>query len=129
MALLKCNTCGGEFDDLTADGLRYFHACAPLSPAALRDALDAGTVILPARAQRRLDVLALADETLPNPAGTPSRVDLFLATLAIDRPRARNENVDLRKAAAALDDSGKRRATVSRDDLMQATGQGVTTLG
>lgn len=27
---LKCNTCGGEYDDVLSDGMRYFHSCAPV---------------------------------------------------------------------------------------------------
>lgn len=30
MATLKCNACGGEYDDVQADGVRYFHVCPPL---------------------------------------------------------------------------------------------------
>lgn len=27
MARFRCNACDGEFDDVSADGVRYFHAC------------------------------------------------------------------------------------------------------
>jgi hypothetical protein len=30
MALLRCLTCRGEYDDVLPDGTLYFHACAPV---------------------------------------------------------------------------------------------------
>jgi hypothetical protein len=30
MAKLRCNTCQGEYEDRTQDGVRYFHACPPI---------------------------------------------------------------------------------------------------
>jgi hypothetical protein len=27
---LKCGTCGGTYQPIQADGLRYFHACSPV---------------------------------------------------------------------------------------------------
>lgn len=45
--MLKCNACGGVYDPLPADGLRYFHACPPLSVIELTAAVDAGKVQLP----------------------------------------------------------------------------------
>ena len=31
MARYRCNTCGGEYDDLLPDGYLYFHACPPVT--------------------------------------------------------------------------------------------------
>lgn len=30
MSRWRCNTCGGEYDDLLPDGTRHFHACPPV---------------------------------------------------------------------------------------------------
>lgn len=30
MATLRCKSCGGEYQDVSPDGLRYFHVCPPL---------------------------------------------------------------------------------------------------
>jgi hypothetical protein len=36
MARYQCNTCQGEYDELGADGMLYFHACPPLHRARVR---------------------------------------------------------------------------------------------
>jgi hypothetical protein len=46
MARLQCQTCGGEYDDVLPDKLRYFHACPPLSVSELQAAVDDGRVVL-----------------------------------------------------------------------------------
>jgi hypothetical protein len=30
MSRWKCNTCGGEYEDVTPDGYLYFHVCPPV---------------------------------------------------------------------------------------------------
>lgn len=49
---LKCNTCGGTYDDVQADGVRYFHACAPM--------WDAGTEAYVERPNKRDENVPLA---------------------------------------------------------------------
>lgn len=34
MPLMKCNSCGGTYQSVQADGTAYYHACAPLPPTA-----------------------------------------------------------------------------------------------
>jgi len=48
MARVQCNTCGGVYDEILPDGLRYFHACPPLSAVELEQAVNDGKVVLPA---------------------------------------------------------------------------------
>lgn len=48
MARVQCVACGGTYDDVQADGLRYFHVCPPLSSTELAAAVKAGRVELPA---------------------------------------------------------------------------------
>jgi len=31
MALMRCKSCGGEYDPLPTDGVPYFHACPPIT--------------------------------------------------------------------------------------------------
>lgn len=45
MARLRCKTCLGEYDDVQPDGMRYFHACAPVT--------DAQTGVTTERANKR----------------------------------------------------------------------------
>jgi hypothetical protein len=47
MARVQCNCCGAIYDTVQADGMLYFHACAPLSSVELAAAVTAGKVTLP----------------------------------------------------------------------------------
>jgi len=31
MARFRCLTCGGEYDDVSPDGVRYYHTCPPIT--------------------------------------------------------------------------------------------------
>lgn len=44
---LECKCCGGVYDDVQPDGLRYFHVCPPLTRAELDQAVSDGRVALP----------------------------------------------------------------------------------
>lgn len=44
---VRCNACGGTYDQVQADGLQYFHVCPPLSAVELQAAVAAGKVVLP----------------------------------------------------------------------------------
>lgn len=125
---LQCNACGGIYDDVGPDGLRYFHACPPLSVRELRAALEAGTLDLTVREQLALNAAVAADAGVVRTADEASAVDVFLASLTKPRPDARDENVDLAKAAAA--DAHGRRANPDAPDesRMTAVGRGVTRL-
>lgn len=101
MARLHCETCHGEYDDLGADGLRYFHACPPLSPRELREAIDNKTIRLTREQRAQLDAAAKADGATPATEGAPTRVELVLASLQIERPDKRDENVASVKAGSA----------------------------
>lgn len=68
---VQCVSCGGTYDDVTADGYLYFHTCPPLSVAELQKAVDTARVVLP------------ADETVEIAHGLRSYL----------RASARNENV------------------------------------
>lgn len=129
MAFLRCNTCGGRYEDVLADGMRYFHVCPPLTLTELKDGLRDRSIVLPVRAAATVDELTLADLAQPLALDSPSRVDMFLTTLVVERPLLRNENVDLAKAKAALDDRGRRKSGTTDESLVRASGKGVTVLG
>jgi hypothetical protein len=93
IVMMQCRTCGGVYDQVGADGLTYYHACPPLSIAELRDALAKKTLTLSPQQQQRLDAATQLDAQTPLPADSPSRVESFLASLTVERPNKRDENV------------------------------------
>lgn len=68
---VRCNSCDGEYAPIGLDGVRYFHACAPLSPAELEKAVAIGAIVL-----SRLEL-----------------EDALSGRRPIARPLARDENV------------------------------------
>jgi len=106
MATLRCRLCGGIYDDRGADGMLYFHACPPLSPAEVAAAIDAGTIRLQ------------PGETLETAIGT--RV--------FPRPGARDENIDRAKVAATRNPDGSRARGLGDDAIQKAPGAGADVL-
>jgi hypothetical protein len=45
--MVKCNSCGGQYEPVLSDGMEYFHKCPPLSVVELAAAVAAGKVVLP----------------------------------------------------------------------------------
>lgn len=45
--MLECKSCGGRYEPIGADAVRYFHTCPPLSLPELKAAVDRGAVVLP----------------------------------------------------------------------------------
>lgn len=68
---LRCNTCGGEYDELMPDGLRYFHKCPPVVYA----------------------VVVRNKEKVAVPQADVAKDEPIVDYLYIDRPNARDENV------------------------------------
>jgi hypothetical protein len=100
---VQCRACGGVYAPILPDGLRYFHACPPLSAHELAAAVAAGTVVLPK-------------------GETP---DQAVHRRTYPRPGARDENIDRAKATAARDDRGTRTVGVNDEAMMKAPGAGV----
>ena len=71
MARFTCNTCGGRYDDVLADGLRYFHACPPRRRARVR--------------RGAAELVVDLDQVLPG--------DVWLDDVTDERPDRRDENV------------------------------------
>lgn len=94
---LRCNACGGEYDDVLPDGMQYFHVCPPLSVGELEAAVAAGKVQLPAGetaadavTRRTYERANKRDETVePSPdrdkPGRPKRAGAGVTRLP-DRP-------------------------------------------
>jgi hypothetical protein len=128
MAFVRCQTCGGEYDSILADGSQYFHACPPLSAAELRAAVKAGTVTLSKRQQRALDAAIDSDAGLALKLQPAHAVDAFFESITVPRPNARDENIDLAKVEAALDARGVRKPGTTAEAVMKSPGAGVTPL-
>jgi hypothetical protein len=103
--MVECVTCHGRYEPLLPDGTQYFHACPPLAGHELRQGLEDGAIRLSRADQKRLDDAEAADETAPRDAGEPTRAEEVLATIVIERPNKRDENI---RAGQATKDGGSR---------------------
>lgn len=110
--MLTCKSCGGTYDPIGADGMAYFHSCPPLSLPELKAALTGGAVRLSAAFAQRLKAAQDADAARPPDAAGPLAVDELLATIVVERPNKRDENIlggrgddrhDLRAEGAGVD--------------------------
>lgn len=128
MSLVKCKACGGSYQTKGRDGLTYFHACPPLSPADVTAGIAGGTVVLSPVDQARLDAAKAADLVTPVKAGDPTRESLVLGALNVARPGARDENIDLLKARTAADTHKPGAPPIDPTTLQKAPGAGVTVL-
>jgi hypothetical protein len=91
--IVKCGSCGGIYRRRLPDGSEYFHACPPLSAWELKQAIANKSVALSAEDQARIDAAAKFDVEAPVKAGETSNVDRALATIIVERPNKRDENV------------------------------------
>lgn len=80
MEFVTCQSCGGTFAPILADGTQYFHRCAPLSRAELAAAVAAGKVQLPAKetsddaiGRRTYERANLRDENLQGTRGAAAK--------------------------------------------------------
>jgi hypothetical protein len=113
--MLQCVTCGGTYEPLQ-DNVQYFHTCPPLSAAEIARGLADGSVRLARADQAQLDAARTLDQAEPLPAGSATREQQLLATLLIERPNRRDENVtgemdpQTRRAAIKAEGGGTRPA-------------------
>ena len=114
--MLECLTCGGRYEPLLPDGLQYFHACPPLAVHELKAGLEGETIRLSRADAQRLADAEEADRTAPRADDEPTRADEVLATITIERPNKRDENI---RPGAGTKDSGSR---------LKAEGAGVVEL-
>lgn len=91
--MVRCNTCGGVYSPILADGSAYFHRCPPRSRVELAQLIQAGTLAYPPGTNAATFVAA------PTPAGSPipgaflAAADAWLALGSIERANLRDENV------------------------------------
>jgi hypothetical protein len=92
MARLRCDTCAGVYDDVSADGVAYFHVCPPLSAAEIAAALRAGDLTIDAdkAAVALRQPAQLVDE--PRAAFVDRLVQAAADRGALRRPGHRDEN-------------------------------------
>lgn len=45
--MVQCKACGGTYEPIGVDGMRYFHACPPLSAVEIAAKVVAGKLVLP----------------------------------------------------------------------------------
>lgn len=89
----ECQTCGGRYEPVLPDGMQYFHVCPPLAVHELRDALNDGRLRLLPGKMKELQAAQQRDQENPAPLGETTHVDRFLASLVVERPGKRDENV------------------------------------
>lgn len=117
MSRHRCNSCQGEYDDIGADGVAYFHACPPVVIVRVRD--DAGVErTRPLRAFTGIALVASdAARAAAIAAGAdPTTVYVELARRTAPRAGARDENTLRREG-----EGGKIR-------VLKASGTGTTAI-
>lgn len=91
--MVKCNVCLGIYEPMLSDGTQYFHACPPLSAAEIKDGLAKKTLTLTPAQQAAIDAAAKLDADPLAPKLEAPRADLAIASLIVERPGKRDENV------------------------------------
>lgn len=121
----KCNACGGTYEPVSADGVPYFHVCPPSSVADVRAAIKAGHSPLTPGQTKQL----AAFDAIPPPHPTPPDYvppgDVYLQSINVARPQARNENIDpVKWRAAKKDAAGNLDPSVPPDAIIASVGAG-----
>lgn len=121
----QCLACGGTFEPIGRDGVRYFHACPPITGVTVTRAGEKTIVPLVElkpgdllTVQRGKAVIAVLPADL-------LEGDFRLGDVALPRPNARNENIDLAKVKRATTEDGARVTGTRDEDLMVSVGAGV----
>jgi len=100
MSRFRCNSCQGEYDDVAAGGVLYFHACPPVTLVRVR--LDSGIEDeRPLRAWRGFTIASSDAQkaALVDAGGTAALIVVELARADAPRAGARDENT-LRRGGA-----------------------------
>jgi len=115
MSRFRCNTCRGEYDDVGADGVLYFHSCPPVTLVAVTDDKDQARE-LPLRALAGITLVASAEARADaiKADADPSSVYIERARRAAPRKDARDERTLRREG-----EKGERR-------ILYAEGKGRT---
>jgi hypothetical protein len=94
MSRWRCNTCGGEYEDVTPDGYLYFHVCPPI----------------PVHKVKKPDGSIITVE-----GNVPPEMGGVLETTWKERPNMRDENpvLDLNTGKVRVKSEGKGRTPVT----------------
>lgn len=121
--LKRCNTCNGEYEDRSADGMLYFHTCPPITRVRVKRDGEARTVDLgELRASDTVRVLR-NDQPIEILAGELQPTDQRIGDVAREWPDRRDENSALVAGEEEPDDRMPRRRR-----RLKARGRGVTDL-
>lgn len=91
--MLKCKSCGGEYEPKTRDGAAYYHTCPPLLQVRVERAGQWSAVPLAdLRATDAINV-SRAGATVKVQASAIQVDDLRLGDTLVERPNKRDENV------------------------------------
>jgi hypothetical protein len=122
MARLRCNTCQGEYDDVSDDGVPYFHACPPVTRVRVKRDGEASTVDL--GDVRPTDTVRVrrGDQELEVRVDELQRDDQRVGDVTRERLDRRDENT----ARAGGDEDLDR--TTGRRRRIRARGRGVTVI-
>ncbi len=74
MSRYRCNSCWGTYEDISRDGVAYFHACAPLTHTIIRLA-DGTEARLAGQMPAGASVLRVDSEEHPNKRDENIRLD------------------------------------------------------
>lgn len=93
MATLQCKSCGGVYDDVQRDGIRYFHACAPVTRVAVERAGSPTVVDLKDVKPDDTITVTRSGATTKTTVSTAQAGDARLGDTIVERPNKRDENV------------------------------------
>jgi len=100
MSRFRCNTCRGEYDDVGADGVPYFHTCPPVVVVLIKD--DAARVR--EKPLRALEGIQLVESSTARDAAIaagadPAKVWVEISRREAPRKDARDETTLRREGA------------------------------
>lgn len=105
--MVRCNVCGGTYEPMGADGLRYFHACAPATRRRVTRAGVPMDVPLPQVLPTDTVTVLRAGAPVPVLVSAIAKDDVITGDTTVARAGARDENVqqiDLTKPGVAKAD-------------------------
>jgi hypothetical protein len=120
MARVRCNSCQGEYDDVSEDGVPYFHACPPVLRVRVTRDGQAQTVDLADVRPTDTVLVRRGDQELEVPAGELQRDDVRVGDVTRERADRRDENTARVGGDEELD------RTTGRRRKLRARGRGVT---
>lgn len=100
MSRYRCNSCQGEYDDVSASGVPYFHVCPPVTVVSVKD--DQGVAReLPLRALVGITLAADDQDRLARIAAGADPAKVYVERARRDAPRkdARDETTLRREGA------------------------------